>query len=255
MLLRNEDLTIHSAQELVTEYRKVAPERTKKYSFCHVEAFHRFPRIEKDSRPYIVIPAIRSIHSIHYKGQGLLAQKLSCLQCCTFAGLCDACSRLKITVKEEKIQRCLAKFPVAEVEAEIEEDDDLPSDYEFDTDNEGGEDSGGGSDDGGTSDSDCDATEGDEPKEEFPIGCVVWAARYRKRIPAIVCGIDDIPQERKRVLRTKRIDMCYIQYLGSDNFSVVSKSQLLRLAANPIDMQLKKNTTVDIYQMALDMST
>ena len=151
MLLRNQDLTIHSADELVAEYKKVAPERTQKYDFCHVEGH--------------------------------------------------------------------------------------------------GSDSDAGDDDGME-----EEEQEQEHDEQFPVGCVVWAARYRKQIPAIICDLDDIPAGRKRALKTSKSDMCYVQYLGTDNFSVVPKTKLLKLGANPIDMRLKENTTSEIYQMALEMS-
>ena len=50
MLLKNNELVITSARELVDSYKQLAPEDTKCYRFCSIEEFPRFNRTEQKTR-------------------------------------------------------------------------------------------------------------------------------------------------------------------------------------------------------------
>ena len=230
----------------MSEYKKFSPEQTTKYVFCHVESFAKFVRVDPDSRPSIVIRNLRKVHSISYQGDGILAKNLSCIPCCTAGEVCHICENLAPTVKQARVEKAIVGVQFDD--EHYDEEEEMQSDYELDSDN--------GSDvESEVNNSDTNSsTDSEDDEDQFSAGNVIWAARYRKKIPALVVSLEDIPEPRQKVLKTRKPGMLYVEYIGLGTFSVVSSQHVIRLAANPIDMQLKKNTTADIYQRALEMS-
>ena len=83
MLLRNRDLAIATAKELVDAYHLHCSEgATGVFQYNIVECFPAIQRIHKDSRKAIEIKGIRKIHTLRYSGDGIKATKTSCHECC-----------------------------------------------------------------------------------------------------------------------------------------------------------------------------
>ena len=67
-------------------------ESTKNYKLWVVEEYPRFDRVE-DSKGLKII-GIRQIHSLCLSSIGVIARKVSCLEC-GFSEICQDCSNLK----------------------------------------------------------------------------------------------------------------------------------------------------------------
>ena len=134
--------------------------------------------------------------------------------------------------EEEEDDRRMQVGGYEELEEEVEEEDDLEDIQQ--------------------SDAEGDDAEGDEDGEDWIyVGCPVWGLRYRRRLPAIICNFEDLPVDRQHVLRTRKPDMFYIQFVGIDKFTVVHKTKLVKMSNTPQDMMFAEGN--EHYQMALAM--
>ena len=86
----NEDIT--TAAEIVKMIRVEVKESTKKFTFFTVEEFEAFSR--DDTEEGYPLIGILGIHSLTVHHEGILAQKLSCMEC-KLSGLCPGCTEAK----------------------------------------------------------------------------------------------------------------------------------------------------------------
>ena len=176
MILKNTNLVITCARDLVAEYLKCAPNHTKCYEFCVVEEFPSFVREKSHVRAEVKIPSIRKIHSIVFTNGGLKCSNLSCITCLKIQEECDNCSQKVFTVSPKKLEKCLGRKEEKEEKEEgeqssevcdVHEDIDIleKSDEEYGCDNE--------------------LDEGEDDVEVM-IGDIVWGLRYGYQAPAKV---------------------------------------------------------------------
>ena len=192
MVLRNPDLTIASAGQLVKELNNLPPENTDKYDFCLIEETKSFTRIPDKERKDVMLPGIRKLHSITFTDGGLKTSVLSCLSCARLSGECEDCANQLHDVAPAKLTRLLGRAGGAQV----------PSDEEA---NQGNVDHEGG--DQQLEGSDVEVGQDDDgEEEEFEVGDVVWGLRYGKRAPAVVVRLEDIPQPRQRQIKSRKVD-------------------------------------------------
>ena len=107
MCLRNPELVILCAADLVREVTKLTPDCTKKYSFVVVEEFPVFTRIQPHLRAQVPIQGIRKLHEISYRAGGIRAKRLSCLTCLREQEECDRCRQLPFTIPPAKLAKLL----------------------------------------------------------------------------------------------------------------------------------------------------
>ena len=93
MCLRNPELVILCAADLVREVNKLTPDSTNKYSFVVVEEFPVFTRVLPHLRAEVPISGIRKLHEIGYRAGGIRAKRLSCLTCLWQKEECESCQR------------------------------------------------------------------------------------------------------------------------------------------------------------------
>ena len=108
--------------------------------------------------------------------------------------------------------------------------------------------------------SDAEEKEGEEEEEEEEgldddwacVNCPVWALRYGKRLPAVICDFQQIPIERQSLLKTKKQGMVYIHFVGIDKYSVCHKSKLIKMSNTPQDMMFAEGNLN--YQLAMSFA-
>ena len=231
-VLRDNTLTIHNANDVVQLWNKLGTKQTKAYSFCHLEELAPFTRVPKDDRPFLRIRDLMKMHEINFVDGGLFANQVSCHDCAINSGICDSCSvSQRYSVKPDKVQKVLAGW----IDPDIGEDEhghvdveglgydqDLleQADGEIDNDGELGYD---------------EEDSGDEDDQIFKVGTIVWGLRYGRRLPAKIVCIDDIPMPRQRTLRTKRANICHVEYLGLQKYGNMDMNKLVVLGSTPQD--------------------
>ena len=126
MLLRNNNLAITCAKELVEELNKLTPDKVGKYEFTMVEEYGTFERTNPKDRDEVKLNGIRKVHQVTFNGSSLTALPLSCLSCARLQAQCDECVILPPTVPEMKLARLLRKEMriVQDVEGVEEEQED-----------------------------------------------------------------------------------------------------------------------------------
>ena len=169
------------------------------------------------------------------------ASSVSCHYCCLEDAECHRCQQTPVAVTEAKVEKSLAN----ERAPDAGDGDNSSGEIE-----EGGEYFVHDDDQLGTSDVEEDFEEEDD---SIKIGDAVWGLRYRKRLPALVRSLQDIPHERQAVLRTNKPNMFYIEFVGIAKFSVAHKSKLIKMSDTPQDLQWAEGNSN--YQFALAMSS
>ena len=203
MLLRNRDLTISTAEQLVDAYlMHCGEEGTGVFQYNIVECFPTIQRIHKDSRKEIEIKGIRKLHALYYSGSSIRATKTSCHACCEIDGDCGQCREDGVTVPESKVVKCMAGYLAHQEEQGEGEEDWWPQEGESVEMDEAEEENDEAEEDlQQIEQSDAEEKEGEEEEEEgldddlACVNCPVWALRYRKRLPAVICDIQQIPIE------------------------------------------------------------
>ena len=190
MLLRNNNLAITCAKELVEELNKLTPDKVGKYEFTMVEEYGTFERTNPKDRDEVKLNGIRKVHQVTFNGSSLTALPLSCLSCARLQAQCDTCVLLPPTVPEMKLARLLRKemHIVQDVEGVEEEQEDgmaivsMPNDVLEQSD-----------------------SEVEESSEELEVGDIVWGLRYGKRQPAIIVPLSEVPLPRQKSIRSKKV--------------------------------------------------
>ena len=230
LLLRNPHLVITNAKDLVSAYHKYSNNDSMTYSFCIVEVMEPFERQKKDERAFIRIPNIMKCHEIHYFEGGLIAKEVPCFQCARLDALCPDCRlNFKYTVKPDKVARALSgwKDPESIIEEEVVLDVEGMADQEevleqsdFDGEDDLVEDDGGVEDEGVTL---------------FPVGKLVWGLRYGVRQPAQVISLEDVPEGRRKSLRTKKGGSVILKFIGKEKYGIAETTKLVELGDNEQD--------------------
>ena len=97
-----------------------------------------------------------------------------------------------------------------------------------------------------------DEEEEEEELEEIYAGVAVWSLLYRKYRPCIVRSFEELPINRQLVLKTKKPDTFYVEFIGLNRYNVVHRSKLIKMGQTPQDLLFAENDTN--YQKALQMS-
>merc|ERR1712096_165453 len=93
-----------------------------------------------------------------------------------------------------------------------------------------------------------------EEEEEGDIieGSIVWAPFNRKKYPAKVVSLKEVPVELHRQLSTKNQDYVCIKYYGENNYSKVDKTKLVLLGEENIDLKYAKSNPLAYHEAILD---
>ena len=103
MVLRDHNLIITSAKQLVQALNNLPPESTDLYEFTIIEEFPVFERVKAQDREEVKLAGIRSLHQISFSTSGLKTSKLSCLSCARLGSECELCSQKLITIPMNKL--------------------------------------------------------------------------------------------------------------------------------------------------------
>ena len=109
MVLRDHNLVITSAKQLVQALNNLPPESTDLYDFTIIEEFPAFERIKAQDRAEVKLAGIRSLHQISFSTAGLKTSTLSCLSCARLGSECELCSQKLITIPMDKLKQMLVK--------------------------------------------------------------------------------------------------------------------------------------------------
>ena len=225
------DEGVKNSKEIVQVIRSALKEQTKKFSFFIVREFPQISRQPKAHRAALPMKGIMSMHSITYTCTGLLAKKLSCLEC-SVESLYDSCS---------------TEIPTVLFSSEVKEkptEDELTQRVQ-DPD-----------DDGAT-----DCSDSDESDAEEDIGCgdIVWARKTTRSAyqPACVVSQEHVPEHQRRGLfRGVGHDKVTVQWYpltGTPTFSRVNLSNVDVLAENRVDAaRAAKSSDIHLaYELAI----
>ena len=208
-------------------------ESTKNYKLWVVEEYPRFDRVE-DSKGLKII-GIRQIHSLCLSSIGVIARKVSCLEC-GFSEICQDCSNLKISIPRDTITELVS----AGCDEEDGEEDELAT-PDFESDDEADiEDA--------TEASDVE-TDIDE-ETEFEIGDVVWVMWHRRFYAAKIVSLADVPEQFHRQLKTSSSDYLIVKFYADGLYTRTHKSKVDNLGENIVDKQRAK-FNLEAYHEAL----
>lgn len=230
-LLKDENIVIRTADDVVEVIRREVGEKTNKYEFVVVESFEPFER--STERDELAIDGIMQLHSFIVKDGKLYFANQSCTDC-RVNKICDSCSA-EPDADESYIKR---------VDAEEETDTQVDG-FRDDEDD-------GKTDDDSDSDSD-DEEETRDVDECTNIGDIVWAKHGRTWYPATIVGLDVVPpqvlQHLGRNLDKKQI----VKWWGEENFSALDEKNIEPLARNKSDeFRANRSTYISkLYHQAL----
>ena len=122
MVLRDNNLVITCAKQLVEALNNVPPESTDLYEFTILEEFPAFEWVKAQDRAEVKLAGIRRLHQINFSTAGLKTSTLSCLSCARLGSECELCSQKPITIPMDKLKQMLGKEKSdIEEEAKVEE--------------------------------------------------------------------------------------------------------------------------------------
>ena len=151
------------------------------------------------------------MHEVTYVDGGIVANEVSCHNCARSSGICAEClESQRYTVKPDKVQKALGGWVDPDI---VEEVQGVPDVEGMDYDEELLEQSDGEFDTGADGSDDDDDDNGND-SNVMKVGALVWALRYGRRVPAKIVCITDIPMPRQRTLRTKKANVCHVEFLG-----------------------------------------
>ena len=230
-MLRDPEILIRTAEEMVAVIQRGLDKSltgSEKYNFVHVEAIPRFDR--ETVSVEIPVKGIRSLHSFSMLNGGILASQLSCLDC-TVAPKCAACLIGKLSVTREAVEAaveyqrdCLAEDSEDEIEAEFEESDAESGDDVASNANVEDDENSGGSDH-------------EEEQSWCDPGSVVWVLWGRRRYPAKVVLLPDLPTDIRANLRKDDGKSLIVQFFGDLDFSRVNLAKLTELGQTSQDLR------------------
>ena len=221
-MMKDQDLTINTADDVVNVIKKDSKKKTMKYDFFHIESFPEFERLKE--RDELVIDGIMQLHSFIVNDEKLYFKTLSCTNCAVNV-LCDTCSSSPDADKSY-IHRANEQEDIA-AEGEIQEergDEELIIDEEDD----------------GKTDDDSDLEEEDEVESEDVnecnnIGDIVWGKHGRTWYPAIVVGMEEIPHDVMLQLSPNLKGKQIVRWWGEQNYSALDERNIEPLERNRVD--------------------
>ena len=189
-MLRDPNIVIMSGEEMVTIIKRGLDKSllgSEKYSFVHIEAVPSFEREEVSAE--LPVKGIQSLHSFSMLRGGILASKLSC-HACTVSSLCDLCKDARLTVSAEEVEAAL------EYQMECMEEEEEAPEVDFEN-----EDSESEDDDGSEVVSSEESEDCDEELDFTDPGSIVWVLWGRRRYPAKVILLSDVPETFRNSFR------------------------------------------------------
>ena len=229
MIMKNTALVITCAADLVAAYSSVAPNQTGCYTFCVVEEFPVFLCERAEQRAEVKIPGICQLHQITYRDRGLKTRKLSCLLCLRLQRECEECSQQEFTITSDKLTQLLGTGDEEEQEGGVEEAEAV---FELEDGEEVLEQTDGESDTVKESD-----IEEEDDEREVRVGDIVWGLCYGKQAPARVVELVQVPEGRRMVIKSRKVGVMYLQWIGlEDKFAASSREQLVLLGSTPKDL-------------------
>ena len=218
----NEGIT--TTAEIVKIIRVEVKDLQRSSLFFIVEEFEAFSR--DDAEEVYPLAGILGIHSLTVHHEGILAQKLSCMDC--KPGLCPGCTEAQPSIainlstsEEHKPSSAAGKVQ--------DQKDDEPSDLSSTDDDE------------------------DQEESQFTPGDVVWAKHGQSWYPAEVVSQADVPENLYISLFRNKADELVVQWYGEKTFSWERASQLNYFTENRIDSYRasKSPRMLLLYQEAL----
>ena len=253
ILLRNTDLVVTNAAQLVTAIQGSAPppdsSATSKYSFKIIEEMPALDRVASHLRPEVKVKGIMKLHYFGVQDGCLKARTVSCLTCLEKQDECDDCMSTPPLKTADQVLAALSSIPQ-------EGDTDDQSDPEDESD-ESSDETGAALEVGEEeSESEDEVSENEEEYDEIEEGCFVWAPFGRRKYPAQVVSLAAIPHNLHRQLMTKRTGQVYVKWIGEvdntglqvDRFSSVDIDRLKILGDAAWDHSLARRCPMQYYQ-------
>ena len=221
------DQGIGKASDVVELVKEIVKSKTKKVDFFIIEEFPFMERIEEKDRSSFEINGISKVHQLYVKGEGLIADELTCTNCSP-QKLCDECDAKDY-------------HQVMDEESSDEEDG-----------------SEGFLDDEDHGQSDVDEDDDDEVDEEnfssYAPGDIVWGKYGKNYYPAKIVSYGELPERlQKGLFCLRKPESVIVKWYGEDNFSWVKIKDIDELAENKCD-SARASLNEDIhqkYQLAL----
>ena len=213
-MLKNPDLTVHSAEDVVEAIKTEMKEKTKKFEFCIIEPYPEFVRAT--DRDELGISGINQLHSFYVRGENLYFSEQSCTDC-TISKMCQECSTTPDATMTDHLRRATSTTEPVDVEEPLvdgdddgnTDDDDLSGESENESDGEG---------------EDC-----------VTIGDIVWGKHGRVWYPAKVVSNEDVPANTMRSLGRNLVGKVIVKWWGEENYSALQEKNVEKLARNQID--------------------
>ena len=222
-MMKDENIVIKTAQDVVDVARSDVAEKTDKYAFSVIEAFDAFER--STERDELVIDGITQLHSFIVKDDKLYFATESCTNCKVHE-MCADCAGATLDADRTYIRQGNNDDEVIESESIVRD-----------------------SEDEGKTDDDSDDEAGEREENEcIHIGDIVWGKHGRVWYPAKVVGQEEVPELVLQHLGRNLDGKHLVKWWGEDNFSTLEESKIEHLARNKID-ELRANRSKHISKL------
>ena len=231
-MLKNPDITIRTANDVVEAIKSEMKDSTKKFEFCIVESFPDFEReVGRDELP---INGTSQLHSMYITDETLYFSEHSCLDC-TVNLLCETCEKIPQANIGDVVR---GNSPESDEDSEvIDDDEDSLNAEDEDTEDEETE----------------DETTYDDENECIGIGDIVWAKHGKVWSPARVVGSEAVPKDILREFGRSLQGKIIVKWWGEEMYAALLERQVEILARNKIDeFRATKSTLISkLYHQAV----
>ena len=248
VMLRNPDIAIHSADDLVAAIEKGLEKSchgSARYKFIYLESFPKFDRKEHSAE--IKLQGIQKLHSFTLHTGGIQASQLSCHECLV-SRLCGGCKIKDATVSAATVEKALKDATVDDdLEGSVGESDEIGDldveDPESDSEDDAGSECKSSEDSCSDDDDEVDIS---EP------GNIVWVLWGRRRYPARVVLVAEVPDSVRPSLRKDDGKSVVVRFYGDNDYSRVDKKKLIELGQDSNDLKWSRFSNVlEKYHLAL----
>jgi hypothetical protein len=152
---------------------------------------------------------------------------------------CEDCRGASVRFSRDKIQSAFSNLSEtnASVDNEILEEDDTELIINDESDNEEEEEFS------------------DEDENELDIGSIVWAPFNRRKYPAKIVGLNEVPENIQRQLTTKSDNFVICKFYGEENsFARYRKDTLVALGEESFDFKWSKFNPTGYLEAMTELS-
>ena len=251
VILRNKNLVITNAAQLVDAISAAAPEdsSTAKYSFRVIEEMPVLDRLASNLRPSIPIKGIMQMHFLGLEDGSLKIKKISCLDCLQMGRECEKCRELPPFKSPQQLHDSLSLFLSDHADGKEDDDGEDMSDIEavvpefLDEETDSEEES-------------AEEEEEDECDGGITEGCFVWAPFGRRMFPAQIVSLATVPVNLHHQLKTNQSGHVVVKWVGEvdhrgdsvNRFSPFPIQKLELLGESASDHSLAKRCPMKYYE-------